>query len=360
MVRSYGNENEAPEQYRGSMLRCLLFGAFWGFVLYLLYYFLALVLPLEIIYVLALEICEWFPFIPMSPWSGIVFCMAICTGIGFFIRGSVKIYDDEIHVYGCGKTTRIPLNAFDHIEAKKMQIIIRLMPVILWRCFLYYRDGTGLRRCRLYGFDGGTADVLNNRIRIRSTEQMTGREKTEITDSVNSGPSEEQAPSGTEFTLEHDRLFAREALSLRRVLLLYIFFATACLILILLDHELSPVTAFELGGLAAVLIIGIPVRIVIFQKRKAMCPSYINVRSTGLRIDEKYFPYSEIDKIQLCRTKGTPAVPAQYFMVISASGREKCWLGSDASNPGYRSFCNTLQKAMAFFPDKLEYKDRGL
>lgn len=356
MTHLLEKERNDPEQFKGRLKICLLFAVFGGYILYLSSYFLGLALSVDIIGVLLADICYLLRLDSFNPWVEMFFCMIICMGIGFLFRGRVRIYGDEIRVYGLGKVTRIPLEAFDHIEVKKIQLSFRLTSVDIWKCRLYYREGDLLKRRRLRGFDSWVANRLDNQIRVRSTEQMNIDAKIEAAEAVNSDLSEDQLSVGTEFTLDHERLFAKEASSLRRTLFFYAMAAAVCILMFLLDHALSDTSSLELGVVAAAFIIDAPVRIVSFRKRKAICPSHIKVSSAGIRIDNDYFPYGRIDKITLSRGRNTAILPAQQFIIIQADGREKYWLGSNCSYPEYSSFCSTLQKAMVFSPDKLEYK----
>lgn len=355
MIHSLERESKDPEQFKGSLKTCLLFAVFGGFILYLLSYFLGLVLPAGIIRVLSEDICYLFRLNPYNPWPGIFLCMIICMGIGLLFRGRVRVYDDEIRVYGLGKTTRILLKDFHHIEVKKIQLHLYFIPVGFWKCYLYCREGTSLKRHRLHGFNNRIANELNNRIRINDIKHMDIETKIKAADSVNNGFSGEQFSLGTEFILDHDRMFAKEAFLLRRTLFIYAVAAAICILIFLLDHTLSDTRALELGIVAAAFIIDSPVRIVSFCRRKAMCPSSIRISSAGLHIDNEYFPYGRIDKITLTRERKAAILPMQHFLMIQAGGRKKYWLGSDSSYPEYSSFCSTLQKAMVFSPNKLEY-----
>lgn len=361
MVHSYNGESSDSVQCKGSLTACFFF-AFWGgLVLYCLQYFLCLLLHIEEIYVLAWDICGRFPFIPYSPWTGTAFCILVCMGIGLFLRARVRTYDDEIRIAGCGRTISIPLKAFHHIEVKTTRIPIELIPVYRtvdkYKCYLYYNDGSTLKRRRLYGFNGRLADVLKNQIRIKSTQQAETDGKMEIAASVDSGLFGERTLSGTKFDLDRDRLFAKEALFLRKRLLLCGLLGAVCLIFVMLSHGVSDPKLYELGTLGVILFLIIPVKIVLFRRRKELCPAHISVSSAGLLVDNKYFAYSRIKTIQLRKVSDSPVYPSQHYMVIRGETGAKFWLGSDASYPEYASFCSTLQKAMALCPDKLEYRN---
>lgn len=343
-----------PVQFKGSMVSCLGFAVLWGFILFVAYYFLRLAFHnLLFIEDIAWRIYFLFPFIPDNSWSGMFFCIFLCFGIGQFIRGRVKVYDNEVHVYGFGKTTRIPLTDFDHLDAKEIHVYIFFIRsfISFWKSHLYYRKGIGLKRCRLYGFDDHTVSALHNQIRVKLTEQLDTAEKIEIADSVKKNISQRQS----EFAFDHDSLFAKEASYLRKALLFTVLLAAACVIIMMTEN----VTMFsELGILAAAFIINIPIQIVLFQKRKKMCPSHIQVISTGLFIDGKYYSFDMIHKIELIRKKDTSVFPTEYYITLRADGKEKYWLGSNKSNSEYPAFCKILQSAMVFCPDKLEYLNR--
>ena len=362
MVHSYIKEIDPPAQYLGRMKRCVIFAVFGGFICYFLFYFIDLAFYLEFIHILALRIADILPFLSLGPfhsWSGIIFCMLLCMGFALAFRSRVRIFGDELRVSGGGKTTRIALKDFDHTEARNIQFSLWLIPVSIWKCRLYYREGDRLCRRRLYGFDAELLNSLDNRIRIQDTEQMAVEKKAAIAGSVNSGSPGEPSLAGTEYALDHVSLFAREASSLRQALIIQALLASAVLLLLLLNHMLSAMMFFELAGLSAILIIDIPVKIARFQKRKKICPSHITVSSSGLIVDNKYFPYSMVNTIRLMTKKASPILPAQYFMAIQADDGEKYWLGSDASCPEYPDICLALKKAMIFCPDKLEEVSRG-
>lgn len=356
MVYLIENESDNLKQYKGSLKACLIFAVFGGFILYVLSYFLGLVLSIGIVSMIAEHICYMLNLNPYNPWLEVFLCMVICMGIGLLFRGHVAVSDDEIRVYGLLKVKRFPLKDFDHIEAKQIKMYIKPVFVNVWICHLYYRKGASLKRYRLHGFDRRKADELKNGIRIKSTEQMRTEAKIEVSESVNRGFSEDWYSSGTEFSLNHDLLFGKEASALRRGLIFYAAAAAVCLLIILLDHGLSG-DNLKIGIVMEAFIIDAPVRIMLFHKRKAKCPSHIRVSSAGLIIDKKYFPYSKIDKITLKKSRASVILPAQHFVIIKADGKEKYWLGSDRSYPEYDLFCHTLQKAMVFAPEKLEYKN---
>lgn len=343
-------------QCKGSLIMCFAFALFGGLVLYCLQYFLCLLLHIEAVYVIALDICGRFPFIPYSPGSGVVFCVLVCMCIALFLRGSVRVYDDEIVVGGCGKTIWIPLKSFHHIEVKNARITLSLFPVFIWKCYLYYTEGAAVKRCRLFYFNDRIANELNNRIRIKLTQQMDFESKTEIANSVDSGLYGESLLADTKFTLDHDHLFAKEASSLRFRLSLCGMTGTICLLCVLLCRDVPSLNQYELWMLGMLMLLSIPIEVVLLRRRKAICPSCIAISSAGVTIDGKYFSYSMIDRIQLKKVKNTPAYPSQHYMVIQADTREKYWLGSDASYSEYASLCSTIQKAMLLFPEKLEYR----
>lgn len=339
----------------GAVLRIFVYGILTGWVMEFLSLLILFGFQYDLLYLLY-GIIHWPNGLLWGMFvSGVIVCLRWTT---------IEIEKDRICICRVGYRKCFDLTCFLDSTLKRKMHIGSYSKYMTVKCYLLFAAQDGIKTCSLYGFGEKELERVLEAIRTAQAKNLSEEEKTAIVKEYSDEVSEaliQGRESENEFLLPASDLIRKEKVLLRRISLLVA--VIAILIGIIDTHEIFVRQTFSVQLLLiTMLAVILPVFMIVMYaglgRKRRSCAERIVIDGSHLQVGRHYYSYAGIEAVRLTspRKRSSSIFPVQRYLYICAAGKTtKYWLGSESSFGAYESLCESLERGMVLYPDKLRY-----
>lgn len=285
--------------------------------------------------------------------------------IVLFRRTTVAVYADEVVISRIGWKRKFPIRYFHGPVVSKKTHIISIVKKTNTMLYLCADVPSGTKAYRLFDFTEQGLEQAVQYIRERHTANMPIEEKLDVQNSLEDLEEIQCEDGGTKpnvFPVSAEEICRSERKSILKIGGVWLVLGVFMMIFLVDGFGENGVLSFQVLFfliLLLLLITSVPFQLFRLSRRMRRCPEYIKVEQNAIWLGRTYFSFTSLSGIRMVSPdkKSGSIFPVQYEMTIQGAGeKQKYYLGSQASYGEYRRLCETLEKALIMYPEKLTYR----